>query len=320
MTLINNLSYNIRTVKKTILGLLSFLSLIFVSTSFAGGGLVSFDVSPSLVAPGEQYIVRPSVYSDQYGGTPCRQCTINIKFENPQSGDTINQSTSKTDDNGTMYAKVISQQSGERIIYAEVSMPDGSLYQSSRYVLYYDSKAMPDGNISVKINSQKSLSGNVRQVSLSWNSISDVYYLVFARPINESYGSALVETKDLSAEIKINTTPNYYIKVSACNGLGRCIESNEVLVSELKQEAVPVTIKKPTPPASYITPSPTSKQISPLKKTDSTLSADDKKIEELNQKVESLQNNLEESQSRQSVLEEKLNQILSWIKSIFPLF
>lgn len=46
----------------------------------------------------------------------------------------------------------------------------------------------------------------------------------------------------------------------------------------------------------------------------------DKKVEELNKKVENLQNQLAVSQKKQSALEIKLNQVMTWIKSIFPFF
>lgn len=50
------------------------------------------------------------------------------------------------------------------------------------------------------------------------------------------------------------------------------------------------------------------------------LSPDNSNIEELNQKVENLQNQLEQSKQRQNFLEARLNQLVSWIKSVFPFF
>ncbi len=305
-----------------ILGFFLLVSLIFVSPVFAGGGLISFESSPALVRPGEQYVVRPKVYSDNNGNL-CKSCPIIIKFENTQTGDVINQSDSKTDENGTMYAKVISQQSGERIIYAEVTMPGGTSYQSSRYVLYYEAKAEPIGSIVVRVDGQRILGGDVRQVSLSWNSIPEAYYLVFVRPVNNSYGAALAQTNNLNATVTINTSPNYYVKVSACNSYGRCIESSEVLVPELKAATTPVPVVSSNTYNTKVTTSETTKAksfTSPIQVVAPTASSSDKKVEELNTKIDNLQGQLEESKMKQNALESKINELVSWIKSLFPFF
>lgn len=294
-------------LKAFLLSLIIFLS--FNSSVFAGGGLVSFESTPSLVRPGEQYTIKPTVYSDQYGGTPCRQCSIAIKFENSQSGDAIVQSDSKTDDNGTMSARVLSQQAGERIIYAEVTMPSGIVYQSSQYVLYYDNKVQPSGSISIKVESQKSLGGNVRQVTLSWNSVSDALdYFVFVRPkTSTSYGTAMVDTRNLSGQITINTSPDYFVKVDACSVYGRCIESSELQISEMKQEAVPTIAAKPA--ITIATPKPTSNPtVKPSVTTVRIASASP-----------SLEQKIEEPKKERSGFGLRLNQILTWIKSLFSL-
>lgn len=119
------------------------------STVFAGGGLVSFTVSSSnddynnyrlaYVQPGTQFVVRPLVYADNSYSAFCQNCPIKIRLENPQENDYIAQSSNTTDSSGTMYAKVISNVSGIRYVYAEVTMPDGSLYISSKYTLNYAS-------------------------------------------------------------------------------------------------------------------------------------------------------------------------------------
>lgn len=299
---------------RIILVLILLALLAFTPAVLAGGGLVSFEVSPSLVRPGEEYTVRPQVYADQYGGTPCRQCSIAIKFESPQSGDAISQSDSKTDSNGTMSAKVLSQQVGERTIYAEVTMPDGSIYQSSRYVLYYDNKVQPSGSIAIKIDNQKILSGNVRQVSLSWNSVPDALdYFVSARPVTStSYGPALVDTRKLSGQITINTSPDYFVKVSACSVYGRCIESAEVKISQIKQETISTPVAKP-----LITPSPKvtvsiKSSPAPLKETVASPSN--------NVKVEDRTQSLEKPNKKPSFWAERINSIVNWLKSIFPVF
>lgn len=302
--------------RKVISSLVIFFSLVLGSPVFAGGGPVSFEVSPNgPIRPGQEYIVRPTV-SGSTPGSKCQKCTITIKFENPQSGDVINQSDSKTDDNGTMYAKVISQATGERIIYAEVVGLDGVTFQSSRYVLYYQYDPVPQGSITVQVTGQKSLGGNIRQVSLSWNSASDpVTYYVFAKPTNASYGVALAGTQSLTADININTTPDYYVKVDACNGYGRCIESPEVLINQMQPEVVTTPSPKPVVTTK---PTATPKLTVISKKTDTssqtaTSSGNDKKV------VDKVESNFAKPQEEQSILKQQFNKIISWFISIFHL-
>lgn len=127
------------------LGVLTSFNL-FISPVFAGGGLISWtDVTTSdseynayrksSVLPGTQYTIRPQVHLED--NSWCVNCPIKIKLENPQSNDYIAKSSDKTDENGTMYAKVISYVQGKRYAYAEVTMPDGTNYISSRLVLNY---------------------------------------------------------------------------------------------------------------------------------------------------------------------------------------
>lgn len=119
---------------------------LFASPVLAGGGLISWiDVTTSdseynsyrksSVSPGTQYTIRPQVHLED--NSWCVNCPIKIKLENPQPNDYIAQSSYKTDENGTMYAKVISNTQGKRYAYVEVTMPDGNNYTSSRLVLNY---------------------------------------------------------------------------------------------------------------------------------------------------------------------------------------
>lgn len=295
-------------LSKALAILLLFFSLAFTSPVFAGGGLVSFDVSPGGDVPvGFQSTIKPQVYGDYYGGTPCKKCSITIKIENPKSTDVVSQSDSKTDDNGNITAKFISQEVGDRIIYAEVTMSDGSLYTSSQYILHYIN-ATPKGNISIQVISQKDLGGNSRKVGLSWNAAPDALdYFVSVRAVTTpSYGTAVVDTRSLSGEITINNSSDYFVKVSACTSFGICIESSEVRIAALKLENTPVPTKKPittvaipkvTPPVPTIKPVLTS----PYVATPSP-------------------SQLVEPRKQQNFLQERINSVITWLKSILPFF
>lgn len=129
------------------------LSLGFALPVSAASDLISFEVVPPYkLPPGEQYTVSvtvrgnfifPQVIDGPYINPYCQNCPINVKLENPQENDSITQNSEKTDDNGRVSAKVISRIYGPRLIYAEVVMPDKTLYASRRYVLnYYEEHEM----------------------------------------------------------------------------------------------------------------------------------------------------------------------------------
>lgn len=128
---------------------LILLAILYPTPVAAGGGLISLDVSweGRILNPGEQYIVRPTVYTDNSYSNYCNKCVIKIKLEDPKPSDYIAQSFETTDENGTMYAKVISYVPGNRAVYAEVVMPDGSTYTSSKSILNYTEKVYSEPKV-----------------------------------------------------------------------------------------------------------------------------------------------------------------------------
>lgn len=133
--------------RSAILALLT-VPFLFPVIAFAGGGLISYEVIVSNgqqnfnVSPGSQFVVRPQVHlnnTDSYDPTIrwCQNCQIKVKLENPQSSDYIAQSSDTTDSEGTIYAKVISNVPGVRYAYAEVTLPDGTVYTGSKTSLNY---------------------------------------------------------------------------------------------------------------------------------------------------------------------------------------
>lgn len=120
--------------------LLSVCLFLDPKAIFAGGqDLIYFNVTPnSILAPGQEFVVRPTVYTDSSDTTLAVGWPIIIKLQNPQPGDYIAQSSNTTDNNGTVYAKVISKVPGSRLVYAQVTEPDGTVYTSKNtYVLNY---------------------------------------------------------------------------------------------------------------------------------------------------------------------------------------
>lgn len=334
----------------------SFLlaSLFFVSPVFAGGQLVSLYADSDGWVSDTMYgrVLRVYLHPEY----PCKGTQITFKFVAPKDGDYITTGSGNSTyvmqedrqpyyKNGILgttcstYAKMGSKASEERQVTVEVkngdsiwhSPPvikvhfdgkyhgdnhtDGESYRSSIDDPYWSmtSKSTPipsstsqptlSGSIYVKVGNQKYIEGPKRQVTLSWNKVEGaVKYNVYAHLSDmKEYGAAIVGTGSLSTEIGINAFLDYYVKVDACNSAG-CISSSEIFVSRMKKEDRG-TVVVPSPSTVTTTPSP-----------------NDSNIKELNKKVENLQNQLEESKQRQGALEARLNLIISWIKSIFPLF
>lgn len=294
--------------------ILTVFGLGFPISAFAGGGLVSFDIpwSGHPLNPGEEYVVRPTVR--QNDGNFCKNCPIKIKLEDPKSDDLINPSSDKTDENGTMYAKVVSKTAGNRIIFAEVTLPDGSIYISSKAILNYSSgqstpSIYPDsgkpisGDLVVTVSSQNLLNdpsykGKPREVFIKWNDLLGAdYYEVYLRPSGYENWAMPQDgvTREKSSKIILSAEYDYYVKIQGCNS-SECRNSNELFVAKMSADKL-------------FTPNPS---ITPL--------LGDKKVEELNKKVEKLEDELSKTQKKQSLLEEKFNQLLKWLKSIFPFF
>lgn len=162
--------------KYLLLSLLFSTLILFPTNALAGGGLVAWlnvtstnddynNYRVSTINPGEQFIVKPQVHlpnDDSYDSTIrwCVNCPIKVKLENPQEGDIINPNSDKTDENGQIYAKIVSKIPGKRYVYAEVTLPEsnftkqnGTTYRSTILVLNYSGETSwePTYNVSTPI-------------------------------------------------------------------------------------------------------------------------------------------------------------------------
>jgi hypothetical protein len=110
----------------------------FVQPVWADQSLVTFTVTPkSSVEVGEAYSIKAYVYSDATYQSYCKNCKVTIKLQDSQIGDDISQSSSVTDDQGNITAKVTSKSHGTRYLYAEVQLPSGTTISSSPYALSF---------------------------------------------------------------------------------------------------------------------------------------------------------------------------------------
>lgn len=250
-------------MKKILASFCLLAALSFPNLAFAGGGLISWlptttssedynNFRISSLSPGEQFVVRPQVHlpnDDPYDTTTryCSNCPIKIKLENPQNTDIINQSSDVTDENGTIYAKIISKIPGKRYVYAEVTLSDskfvrenGNFYRSSVLVLNYGGESQWEPPTVTPLPVPNNMPG----------------------PISVSSPVA---------------KPAQVMEIYPQN-------SSEVTVTSIASVS------------------------------------DSAESENLNKKVADLEKQLEESQKRQSILEEKISQLVSFLKSIFPFF
>ena len=230
-----------------------FLSFFAPKLVLAGGGLVSTEVYPNSgrenfnVPVGEQFIVKPQVHldnEDPYDQTIrwCKNCPVKVKLENPQADDVINQSSDKTDENGQIYAKVISHIQGVRFVYSEVTLPNGQIYTGSK------------------------------------NSLNYAPSYIYGQEPQASPSVVVYPTPSIIPNKTVNT--------------GQTMTPPSL-------PPYPVTSPKPGYPSKM--------EEMPIVEKEASLEA----------KVNQLEQKLAESEKKQSALEQRLNDLISWIKSLF---
>lgn len=230
----------------------------------AGGGPVEFSVEPNqALIPGEQYVVHARVYADGPYPTYCKNCYIKLGLQNPQDSDYIAQDSERTNDEGRIYAKVISKVPGKRTVYVSELRTSEGTYMTANSTVVLSYKGDPseitipqqpyltaENFPKVKVVSERYIEGPKREVNLAWNAIPGaISYNVYLFDENDnSFGGPTITTTSTSATITINAFINYYVGVDACFPTF-CIGNHEnlwkVYVQKMRQPAVS-TQKPPT--------------------------------------------------------------------------
>ena len=269
------MNYDVVAVKKAFVLIFCLaLTLLIPLPVFAQSSeinLISFEFPEYKQPPGAQYfvtvtvfldlkdVVFPQVITDKPFVYPrCKNCPISIKLENPQDSDSINQSDSKTDSDGRVSAKIVSNIFGKRIIYAEAIMPNRSTYKSNKYVLNYYEK------------SEMESTSALEQPAVVTQTVMPCDSCTIKDPKQSMPNPITTKSASFRNDSK---------KMPAISGV----------------PVVTATIERSTN--------------APYSQSD-----------ELNKKVFELQKQLEESRKKQSVLEQRLNFIIDFIKSRFPFF
>lgn len=171
--------------------------------------------------------------------------------------------------------------------------------------------------IIVKVDSQVYNGGSKRTVYLSWSSVDRaIVYKIYTRlsnVLNVWLGDPLEEATSTSTRIAIDAFQSYYVKVAACSDLDQqsCTYSPELFIPAMKDDKEAITTPKAGESGSTDYPGFKESVVSDSSNTG---------VDELNQKVQNLEKALAESKKSQSLLEQRLNDIVSWIKSLFPFF
>jgi len=196
--------------------------LFSASLTYAGGGPVEFTVDPDTsLYPGKVYIVHARVYTDGPYPSYCQNCLIHLKLKNPQDSDVINQSSERTDDEGMVYAKVISTVPGKRVIYpADLETADGNPITSNNYVElnYIGESAFLETPTNVRISQiETTQDPDHRNVHIMWDPVPGAAsYNIY---INAGTADEYTVTVDTNLyEMDVNTSSVFDIVVSAVNG------------------------------------------------------------------------------------------------------
>lgn len=338
-------------LSKALFGSLFLLaSLIFISPVLAGGGPVYIDIGSTLsswnYSGPRQIVAKVHLHPD----IPCVGTKVTFKYEEQKDGDSV--TTGSSGDTITItqegrrwlngksvydcgaYAKYTSKNRELKHAIIVVSTLKGKAHErkvalnfqnndpiiSAGDSLPWDDEvsssdtSTPSGDIYMKVGNQRYVGGPKRFVYLSWNKVEGaIKYNVYVRLSDmKEFGVPVAGIGGLSTEIGINAFLDYYVRVDACSGPGACISSKEVFIKAMSKEvAASIPVATPSGPKPYALEA---KEQTVIK----TEASDSVEIEQLNKKVKNLQNQLEESKQKQSVLETRLNQVLSWIKSVFP--
>lgn len=194
---------------------------------------------------------------------------------------------------------------GSTFYVAVTAKKDGleSPYSDTVTIDLANSKYVPPATISNTITAwvlNQQLDNNKRQVTLKWSAFdgNPGTFSVLAKSETNKTNWDKIAWEQRGPSVTVNI-PNedYYLKMYGCaDKYGDCSESNILSLPKITIENGTVVVPSVVPVTSNT------------------------KIGELNKKVSDLENKLAESQKKQSVLEERLNGLISWIRSHIPFF
>ena len=344
-------------IKTFVLTFLSVFSLLFFATPTIAGGwpIYTWTWDNSDAWKSDYKMTYARVHLDPR--IPCVGTTVTFSYENPQSGDSVNPGTYTFNEvgskyskyNGTnipdcsTYAKFFSSNNNLKTGVAEFRTADGKTY-SARFALNFNQPSpgntedrekyplpweedyiknhpnvpapttvptvaptsAPVSGINAWLLSQQLDGLNNRNIVIKWSAF-DGYpgtFTIYGKTASNknNWDKLLDGQRGPSVTVNIKDE-DYYIKVYGCQDKwGTCVDSNILFLSKTQENR---KIIPPQIPNSTIYPAQ---------------SSNDNKVDELNKKMENLQTQLDQSKKTQSTLEQRINDLVTFIKRIFPFF
>lgn len=327
-------------LNKALGSLFLLASLVFVSPVSAGGGHVYIDLGSTLSSwnnpsSPRQIVAKVHLHPD----VPCIGTKITFKYENPKDGDSYTTGAPKGNtftiteegrrwlngrsvyDCGT-YAKYTSSNRELKYAIIVVTTPKGDIterkvalnFQSNEPIqsagdsLPWDNEVFNTPTHSPYINiwvlNQEVVPLDSRKVTVKWGAFEGypgtfTIYVKSASNKND-WEEKFDGSKGPSATFTLRADQDYHIKVHGCmDKFGTCVDSNVLLLPKIQVKENKV-----------VYPSPSTV----------TEPSSDSNTDELNQKIENLQNQLDQSKKTQNILEQRINDLLNFIKRLFPFF
>lgn len=203
-----------------------------------------------------------------------------------------NLSEMKIRTSSTFYVAVTAKKDGQESSYSQTLTID--LANGSTPVI------SPSATINAYIIKQE-LDGLKRAVTVKWGAFDGnpgtFSILVKALSGESNWDKPAWELRGPSATVNI-PNEDYYLEVYGCmDKYGTCAASNIILLPKIQVKDGKAVVVSPIP-----------------------LLSGDPRLEELNKKVNDLQNQLDQSKKTQSSLEQRINDLVSFIRKIFPFF
>lgn len=164
----------------------------------------------------------------------------------------------------------------------------------------------PPATINAWILRQNLVGQNSREVTVKWGAFggNQGTFTIYAKAANKStWDEKFDGSKGPSATFTIKANQDYHVKVYGCmDKFGTCVDSNTLLLPKMQTDDGKVIIPKP------------------IESVSSTPANNNDEVAALNKKVASLEGKLAESQKKQNVLEQRIGDLINFIKRLFPFF
>lgn len=345
--------------------LAGILFLVVPNHAQAGGGPVEFSVEPNhALNPGEQYVVHARVYTDGPYPTYCKNCYIKLALKMPQDGDYIAQDSETTNDEGRIYAKVISKVPGKRTMYvSELKNADGSWITANSFVVLNYKGDAPAADRSIAWSTQDvTLKADKLTITIDGKTYiaKDPKIEVRSDPADApSYEYTTLEARwfENGVEMRMNLyfsyKPGQFWKLYEVRTYNGQTQGDWIYYTPINQQtgysiqqslgetyvanAAPLVLKS-VPNSTYAgtitfenlqlkaftnNPSTDSGGTTGISKpsvvtpTNATPSAD-QSTDTLKQKVSDLEEKLQKSEAKQSLLEQRISDLINFLKRLFP--